>query len=207
MNPPVYVWDKFVRLFHWSLVALFAFSYATGESESIVHIYSGYLITALVLSRILWGFIGSRHARFRDFIFSPATIISYSKSLLQGNPAHYSGHNPLGGLMVVALLATLLLTTFSGMKLYAVEEGKGPLATAPAALLVPTAQADSDDHDRRKKHADDEDEELWEEIHEASVNLMLLLILLHVAGVIFSSRLHRESLVKAMLSGYKQPPR
>ena len=209
----VYIWDKFVRIFHWSLVGLFLISYLTGDEESSLHIYSGYAVVTLVLARILWGFIGSRHARFRDFIYSPATIAQYGRDFIAGHPKHYLGHNPLGGLMVVALLLNLLVITYSGLKLYAVEEGKGPLAQQGSMALVSAAQADDDDDDDREGYRagkygeageDEEGEEFWEDLHEASVNLMILLILLHVAGVIISTRLHGESLVKAMISGYKR---
>lgn len=203
MANTVYVWDRFVRLFHWSLVALFTVSYLTGEEETIWHIYSGYAIATLVVARILWGFVGSRHARFRDFLYRPADVIQYGKALLGGKPKHYLGHNPLGGLMVVALLLTLLVATLSGMKLYAVEEGKGPFAQQTPLTLVNRAVADEDEHHKSGHREDDEEEDLWEEIHEVAVNLMLLLIVLHIAGVVVSSRVHGESLVKAMVTGYK----
>lgn len=200
----VYVWDKFVRIFHWSLVALFATSYFTGEEESIWHIYSGYAIVALVLSRVLWGFVGTQHARFADFIYRPSTVFHYACAMLGGKPRHYLGHNPLGGLMIIALLTSLLVTTYSGLKLYAVEKGKGPLAQTSELTLISNAVAD--DHDKRAKHARNKsqaDENFWEDIHETAVNLMLLLIVVHVGGVLISSRIHGESLVKSMISGYK----
>ncbi len=214
MNSKVYVWDKFIRVFHWSLVALFTFSYLTGESESDLHAYSGYLIIALVLMRILWGFIGSKYARFKDFVKTPGTVIRYAKSMASEEPEHYRGHNPLGGLMVVAMLATLLMITFSGLKLYAAEEGKGPFAASYEVSLLNQSYADSDDDSSEEEgdgegyegnHEEDEEaEEFWEEIHETAVNFMLLLILLHIGGVVFSSKIHKESLVKAMVTGYKE---
>lgn len=199
MQNKVYVWDKFIRLFHWSLVTLFVVSYVSGESESIVHIYSGYGIVALLVMRVIWGFIGTSHARFRDFVRSRASVLRYSMDLAAGKARRYLGHNPLGGAMVVAMLVALSLTTLSGLKLYAVEEGKGPLANETTLSLVPHAYADRDDHE-----TGEDEEEVWEEIHEFGVNLMLLLIGLHIAGVVFSSRLHGESLVKAMVNGYKK---
>ena len=207
MSERVYVWDKFVRFFHWSLVALFALSYLTGDEESELHIYSGYGVLALVLARIAWGFIGSRYARFSDFVRAPATIIQHAREMAAGKPKRYLGHNPLGGIMVVALLLTLLAVTFSGLKLYAVEEGKGPLAQQSQMTLINSAMADDDDDEEHEGHhgrGEDAGEEFWEEVHETAVNLMLFLILLHVAGVVVSSRLENESLVKAMLTGYKK---
>lgn len=118
---------------------------------------------------------------------------------MSGNPKHYLGHNPLGGAMVVALLCTLLLTTFSGMKLYAVEKGKGPFAAGGEMSLVSSAVANKDKHD----DAHEEGEDFWEEIHETGINIMLFLVVLHISGVVISSRVHRESLVKAMITGYK----
>ncbi|MCW8886524.1 MAG: cytochrome b/b6 domain-containing protein [Motiliproteus sp.] len=216
MSEKIYVWDKFVRLFHWSLVVLFIFCYLTGEEESYLHTYSGYALLALVCLRIFWGFVGSPYARFSNFIRSPTTIFQYAKKMFDGQPSHYTGHNPLGGLMVIALLATLLLTSLSGLKLLAVEEGEGPFAATITVQPIASARADDDDdHDdeyreryrsyQEREHDDeDENEEFWEEIHEASVNLMILLIILHIAGVALSSKLHNESLVKAMLTGFKR---
>lgn len=206
----VYVWDRFVRFFHWTLVVLFCTSYLSGDEVEWLHVYSGYGIALLILARTLWGFIGSTHARFRDFLYSPLSAVEYLKSVANGNPRHYLGHNPAGAMMVFALLAGLFLTTLSGMKLYAVEEGKGPLAQEINVQLVNDAYADSDDgyddddhHDRE----DEEAEEFWEEVHEFSVNFMLLLVVIHILGVIVSSRAHEESLVKAMVTGYKDPRR
>ncbi len=207
MNNTVYVWDKFVRLFHWSLVLLFITSYLTGEEETIVHIYSGYAIVGLLLARILWGFIGSKYARFSDFVRSPKATLDYIKSLRSDQPKHYLGHNPLGGLMVVVMLLTLLTITISGLKLYAVEEGAGPFAQHLKVSMLTTAYADDDDdHHHNGEGDENEGEDFWKEIHEAAVNFMLLLILLHIAGVIFSSRIHNEKLVKAMFTGEKNKP-
>lgn len=105
---------------------------------------------------------------------------------------------------LLALLAGLLRTAVSGLKLYAVEEGKGPLAQLPPIGLVEQARADSDDHGHGR-HGDEDAENFWEDLHEFSVNLMLVLTGVHVAGVIVSSRLPGESLVEAMITGYKAP--
>ncbi|MEZ5568319.1 MAG: cytochrome b/b6 domain-containing protein [Halioglobus sp.] len=214
MSETVYVWDRFVRFFHWSLVLLFITSYLSGEEEHWIHIYSGYAIIALVTARILWGFIGSRYARFSEFIYSPWKAIGYLRGLVTGQkPPRYLGHNPAGGLMVLVMLVTLLTIAFSGLKLYALEEGKGPFANLNEVSFVEKVYADSNDdydrdHDDDTESGNDEEgheeaEEYWEEIHEASVNFMIILIILHVGGVLLSSRAHGESLVRAMITGRK----
>lgn len=200
------VWDIAVRLFHWSLVILFVVAYLTGEEHDLgeeIHAYIGYAIIGLLVFRILWGIVGTRYARFTNFVHGPATVIQYTKSMLNDKPIHYVGHNPLGGWMVIALLVSLSITSWTGLETYA-SEGKGPLAHTTFNLIN---TANADDHERERKHAHDHEsdgEEFWKEIHEAFTYLTILLIVLHVTGVVIASRLHRENLVKAMLTGYKQ---
>jgi cytochrome b len=211
MSKEIRVWDPLVRLFHWSLVLSFTIAYLSGEEESNLHIYSGYVVLGLIAFRVLWGLVGTRHARFSDFMTSPATAMRYLKGLLAGRPQHYLGHNPAGGWMVIAMLVCLFIVSVSGLKVYAIEEGLGPLAAdTPALTLISPARADDDDDDHRdhekneNRHGEDEAaEEFWEELHEVSSNIMLLLIVLHIGGVIVASRLHHERLVKAMITGKK----
>lgn len=195
MKQTVKVWDPLVRIFHWSLVVLFAVAYVTGDDEGMTHIYAGYGVTGLIAFRLLWGVVGTRYARFADFVYGPRKVIAYARSLLGRKPLHYLGHNPLGGWMVVALLIGLALTCWSGLESYAAE-GKGPLASANVAI-VSVAMAHGDDS------AGDKHDEFWEEIHEFFANLTLGLVILHILGVIVASRLHRENLVKAMITGRK----
>ena len=84
MKKQIRVWDLFVRVFHWSLVLSFTVAYLSGDEESAIHINAGYIIAGLISFRLIWGFIGSKHARFSDFLHSPQTIIDYFKSLLSG---------------------------------------------------------------------------------------------------------------------------
>lgn len=128
-TPTVKVWDPIVRIGHWTLVIAFFTAYFTEDEFMTQHIWAGYVVAGVVLFRIFWGFIGSEHARFKDFIYAPSTIITYLKSLAQRKPKHYLGHNPAGGIMVIALLASLCVTVYSGLALYAVEENAGPFAT------------------------------------------------------------------------------
>ena len=194
------VWDILVRIFHWSLVLTFCIAYLTGEEESNRHIYAGYAVLGLISFRLIWGLVGSKHARFSDFIYSPVTIIQYLKELFGKNPKHYLGHNPAGGVMVVLLLISLFIVTISGLKVYAIEEGKGPLASATNIELIRYSHADDNEHEE-SEHG--EEEEFWEEIHETATHFTLFLILIHIIGVIIANKLHEENLVKAMLTGKK----
>jgi len=208
MSNEIRVWDPLIRIFHWGLVVAFTIAYLTGDEESSLHIYSGYAVLGLITFRVLWGLIGTRFARFSDFIYAPKAVVQYLKSLFAGKPQHYSGHNPAGGWMVIIMLLTLSIITVSGLKVYAIEEGLGPLAGTPPALTIIGAAYADDDSDVEHGQIDNEEneaaEEFWEEIHEASSNFMLLLIFLHITGVIVSGYLHKENLVKAMLTGKKR---
>jgi len=194
-NSAIYVWDPLVRIFHWSLVLAFSIAYLTEDDLMAVHEFAGYVVLGLVGFRIVWGLIGTRYARFSDFIYRPASIIRYIKTLTGPNPPHYIGHNPAGGLMVILLLVMLALTSWTGIKAYEIE------STAQAGLSITLVNAAYADDDHKKG---DEGNEFWEEIHEASANLTLFLIFVHIAGVLASSLIHRENLVRAMITGYKQ---
>lgn len=116
----ILVWDIPTRVFHWSLALSFAGAFLTAETERFrdVHVALGYLMLGLIAFRLVWGFAGTRYARFASFLFKPAQVIDYLRSLLQRSPQHYVGHNPAGGLAIFLLLALGLLTTISGVLLY-----------------------------------------------------------------------------------------
>jgi cytochrome b len=111
----VRVWDPFVRIFHWSLVALFIVAFVTGDEIERLHVVAGYAIAALVVLRIVWGFIGPRHARFSDFVRSPAIALDYLRQSIQGRAPRHLGHNPAGALMTLALLAMLIAISATGI--------------------------------------------------------------------------------------------
>jgi cytochrome b len=191
------VWDPVVRIFHWSLVATFTIAWLTGEEESRLHELAGYAVIGLVLIRVAWGFVGTKYARFRDFVYRPSTVLAYVKDILTGKSKRYLGHNPLGGMMIVALLLSASIT---GLALQNAEEGTGPFAviTASTSVTAPAVIA--------KKVADDDGdgtEETWKELHEFFANLSMLLVVLHIAGVIVGSLVHRENLARAMFTGRK----
>ncbi len=128
------VWDPMIRIFHWSLVAAFVVAYLTEDEMMTLHVYAGYLIAGLLVFRVIWGFIGPRHARFSNFVYTPAEVLGYLKDMASGHPPRYLGHNPAGGAMIVLLLASLLVTGCSGLVLYGAEENAGPLASLASSL-------------------------------------------------------------------------
>lgn len=113
--PVIRVWDPFVRIFHWSLVGLFALAFATGDEMEWLHLAAGYAIAALVLLRLIWGFVGSKHARFSDFVRTPRDVIDYIRSMIRWRAPRHLGHNPAGGIMIVALLAMLVGISGTGL--------------------------------------------------------------------------------------------
>lgn len=185
MDKMIKVWDLPVRLFHWALVGAFFTAYFTEDELLPVHVWAGYTVLALWCFRIAWGFVGSRHARFSDFVCTPAASFAYLKSVLFAHPRRYLGHNPAGAAMIVLLLLGLLATTCSGLAVYAADQGLGPLAA-----WIPKGEGAF--------------EEFWEEVHEFAANATLALVLLHVCGVYAESIMHKENLVRAMFHGYKR---
>ncbi|WP_126455128.1 cytochrome b/b6 domain-containing protein [Sulfuriflexus mobilis] len=179
------VWDLPVRLFHWTLASAFFIAYLTEDEWLDIHTFAGYTVAALVVFRLLWGFIGSRHARFSDFVRPPRETFAYLKDVVSLRPKRYIGHNPAGGAMVVALLLSLLLTVITGLSVYGSEEMAGPLA----GLFTNTPEYVA---------------EAFEELHEFFANVTLLLVVLHVVGVIIAGIQHGENLIRAMFSGKKQ---
>lgn len=169
-NTKTLVWDAPVRVFHWLMVLSFAGAYLTAESERwrLLHVSLGYTMGGLVAFRILWGLMGTRYARFSNFVRGRAAIMRYLRSLLSSQPQHHVGHNPAGALAIVLLLLSSIAIVFTGWALYNEVGGD------------------------------------WlEELHEGAANFMLLLVGVHVAGVAVSSWLHRENLVRAMVTGKK----
>lgn len=180
----VRVWDPLVRVLHWALALAFTIAFLSGDELLGVHTLAGYAALAIVLVRLPWGLIGTRHARFTDFVRPPREALRYLRDLLRGRAARHLGHNPAGGLMIVALLVAIPLMALTGMATLAVEEGAGPLAGLLATSPHWLAEA-------------------LEETHEVLANLLLVLVLLHIGGVLVESLLHRENLVRAMFTGNK----
>lgn len=179
----VKVWEPLIRVFHWSLVLCFVTAYVSEDEILFLHVWAGYILLGLLVFRVIWGFIGSRHARFSEFIYRPATVLGYLKDIATSRAKRYIGHNPAGGAMVLLLLLSLLATALSGLAVYGAQEFAGPLAAWLGGV---------------------EHSEVLEDLHEFCANLTLMLVILHVLGVIVASRQHKENLVAAMFTGNKR---
>ena len=198
------VWDILIRIFHWSLVVSFITEYLTRTEKNEIHIYAGYTVLGLIIFRVVWGFMGSRHARFSNFVTSYSAVERYVKSLFSKKTKRYVGHNPLGGWMVIAMLITLFMLSYSGLKLYAVQGGEEPLAVQmPSINPVASAYAQDDIEQYLIKEKDEVGEDYWKELHARYTNLMLILIALHLVGVLATTVLYKENFVKEMLTGKK----
>ncbi len=169
----VKVWDWPVRVFHWTLAASVIGAYVTGESEDFerLHHTLGWVAAGLIAFRVVWGLMGTRYARFCEFVRGPAQVWSYIKSLRSHAPQHFVGHNPVGAMAVILLMGLTALSVYTGW-----------LALADNAA------------------------EWLEEAHEIAANTLITLVLVHVIGVLWSSRTHGENLLKAMLTGRKTAP-
>ncbi|HXE39846.1 MAG TPA: cytochrome b/b6 domain-containing protein [Azonexus sp.] len=170
-DPEIRVWDRVVRVMHWTLAAAFATLYLAPR-EFPLHTYAGYLVLVVLLIRIVWGFTSHGAARFSSFRFTPRQTLAYLKNALKGQAEYHFSHNPMSALIVHALLATLLANTVLGMLADGVAPHSG-IVTAHAWLS----------------------------------HLIAGLVALHLCGVLWASRLHRENYVLAMLTGIRRIPR
>ncbi|MCW5603315.1 MAG: cytochrome b/b6 domain-containing protein [Burkholderiales bacterium] len=181
----VTVWDLPVRLFHWMLVLLIGFSWWSGEQQWMTwHMWSGYAILALLLFRIVWGFVGSTHARFGDFLYGPGALIRYLKTLPSRTAAKFAGHNPLGGISVVLIL--LCVAVQAGTGLFANDDifTEGPLT----------------------KWVSKDVSDFLTTVHKYNFDVLLVLAGIHVAAVLYYLLYKSENLIKPMFTGHKLLP-
>lgn len=113
-EPTVPVWDRFVRLFHWSTASLVLIAFLTTDDARWLHELAGYLVLVLIAARLAWGLIGTRHALFISFVAGPRAVLRYLVLLRAGRAPRYIGHNPAGGAMILALLLLLTIVAGSG---------------------------------------------------------------------------------------------
>lgn len=182
------VWDGWIRLFHWGLVAAVLASFYTTKTSGApflfpieVHAQAGYLVIGLLLFRWLWGAMGSVYARFKTFLYPPAETVAYSKSLLKRQPSAYVSHNPLGGWMVLLMLLSLSFQAVSGLFLSDDVFFQAPLYGILGEGVGSQLRT----------------------LHQLNSDLLIILIGLHLTGLIVH-RLLGESLIAAMLVGTKR---
>jgi len=178
------IWDLPTRLFHWVLALLVLFSIVSAKIGGNLidwHMRSGYCILALVLFRVMWGFVGSHHARFANFVRAPASVFSYVRALRGGSAATQAGHNPLGALSVVAMLVILLLQASTGLFANDSIASEGPLAR-----LVTNSTSDN-----------------VTRVHKINQYIIYTLIVLHLSAIAYYYFAKRENLVLPMLTGDK----
>jgi cytochrome b len=185
MSTATRIWDLPLRLFHWALVVLVSISIYTGLSggfyEMDYHMMSGYGILALVLFRIIWGFIGSTHSRFVSFV-SLRSLLPYSRRLFRREPSSMPGHNPLGALSVLAFIAVLIIQASTG--LFANDD---IFLEGPLTHLV-----------------SDETSDLLTTVHHINVKVLFGLLGLHLLAIAFHELYKNERLVSPMFTGKKK---
>ena len=184
------VWDPLVRVGHWLLATVVIIAWFVDEPLWL-HTWLGYIAIALVLVRIVWGFVGPDYARFASFVRGPRVTFSYFAELIRFSSKRYLGHSPAGAVMIIALLVMVAVTAVTGMASLAATRGEGPLAGVITKV--------------ERSNPMEDQELLIEEVHETAANVTMVLVLLHFAGVALASFAHRENLVAAMITGLKRP--
>jgi cytochrome b len=188
-------WDPLLRLAHWGIAVVVIANYAFTKEGGSVHIALGWAGMALLLLRLIWGFVGPREARFASFPPNPMAALRHLGGLLRGKAPPYPSHNPAGALMAYALwacLAVLMLTGLgmSGLSPFAQADLEAAVAEGDWSVLV----EDDGEAEGESPYGD-----VLEEVHEVAANLILILALLHVAGVAVESRAMRRNLLAPML--------
>lgn len=184
----ILVWDRFVRVFHWGLVAAvtvcFWSGFAAPREWLNLHLAAGTAVAALVCFRLIWGALGSTYARFGSFWPSLPAIRAHVSRIARGRPQRHLGHNPLGAVMIFALLCVLALLTVTGVVALGGALKQGPLAAMASFSAGWTARG----------------------VHEMLAWALLAMIAGHLAGVVFESFLSGENIARAMLTGRKRAP-
>jgi cytochrome b len=132
----VRVWDPLIRSSHWLLAAAVLIDWVTDE-PLWTHSWLGYLAGALVVLRIVWGFVGPENARFVSFVHGPRMVFDYLAALMRFSSKRYLGHSPAGGAMIVALLIMVAATAVTGMANLAADRGQGPMAGSSPRSSAP----------------------------------------------------------------------
>lgn len=198
-------WDPVVKLTHWAVALAVLANAVIMEEGSAGHVWVGYALAAILALRLLWGVVGPAEARFTAFPPSSGRALAHVRDIAAGRHAEHRSHNPLGALMVYAIWGTLLVIIATGVAMAGLPPTSGDERPAhgvsiSAAPMATTAEAGEEAEDEAGEGGKGEDGPLGE-VHEAAVNLLYGLILLHVGGVVFESRRQKRNLALAMLPG------
>lgn len=174
-EPQQYVWDLFVRIFHWSLVCAFsvAFYYHDSEWDRVIHVRAGYVAGGLIIARIVWGCMKTGYASFKSFPLDPIGAGKYIIQNIRGRAKRFIGHNPAGSIVIYLMLALGISSVVSGYLVF----NDGWLIDAPYLL-----------HD----------------IHFYTTWSWLGLVVMHISAVLFETIVHKDNLIRAMITGCKR---
>jgi cytochrome b len=187
MPKKIRVWDLPTRLFHWSLLALVVAAFVSVKisgNAMVWHGRIGYAILVLLAFRLIWGVVGGHHSRFANFVKGPGTVLQYFAQLKSGKAPHGLGHNPMGALSVLALLASLLFQAVSGLFTNDDIAFEGPLA----------------------KFISNSSSMLLTKLHQWNEKILIAMIILHLAAILFYTFKKKQALIPAMISGDQDLP-
>jgi len=204
MSPPPTAarhWDPVVKLTHWTVVAAVLVNGLITEGGSGAHVWVGYTLADTLALRLIWGVAGPAEARFSAFPPSPGRALAHIREILAGHRTEHASHNPLGALMVYAIWSVLIVIVITGVMMAAASAESGaPPASNPAAAAQ-RLDRDDDPSQGAREHGEAHEEGPLTETHEAAVNVLYGLIVLHIAGVAFETRRSGRRIVLAMLPG------
>ncbi len=175
-------WDFPTRAFHWTLATLIVFSFVTGRLDGSWlqwHFKSGYAVLALIIFRLAWGFAGSHDARFASFVRGPGAAMAHVRAVASGKAANHSGHNPLGGWMIVAMLLVVAFQAITGLFSNDDSSTEGPLASKVSDTVVDRMSA----------------------LHSWNEWVIVGAVILHVAAILFYQYYLRMNIVGPMVRG------
>lgn len=194
-------WDPVVKLTHWTIVLAILANALFTEEGSTAHVWVGYALAAILALRLLWGLVGSPEARFAAFPPNPFRALRHFGEIRRGEKTQHASHNPLGALMVYAIWSCLGVIIASGIAMAGFPpQGESYEEVRPAAYASASHGEESHEGgEEARERGEGHDEGAMEELHEVAVNLLYLLIVLHIAGVVFETRRSGRQVVLAML--------
>lgn len=204
---PTKRWDPIVKLTHWGVASAVVANALFTEGGSGWHVWVGYALVGLLLLRWLWGFVGTRNARFSAFPPNPMRAVRYIAGARKGQVQQHSSHNPLGTLMVYALWSCLAVIIASGIGMSGPppanpnvrEAGEAHEAASSAVRSYAEDEHEEEREEQENAESGEGGEEVLEEVHEVAVNLLYVLIALHILGVLFETMRHGRGTVGAMI--------